>query len=544
MSTGATPPAAGGAPTPNSPPAPRPADRPPEGGLKSSLKVAVPLLALVGVVFAVTYFAQYVPPEVKETEGNNTPTGSSGEPPLRFFTSTRAWDPPRLVYRPDEPNYRNLPLLAPSALPRSPEEMSERAFSFSLPDRVFQGFYEPGETLRATQFWFENRNPAPVTMQLKGVSCSACTGGRLAAIPPETTRNLFQHAALAALPVGSFNPYGVGLTQPLANLSQLQWTGYQFKDNPQAQFHVPAAPGTPDPWAPQWGILELTFKVNPDPKLPLRADFAAQVDGAQQPATGYSFLLMFEVSKSCVLSRSTIDVGTLDPLSGDREYEVLVYSSTRGPGSEFGDLTLSPQDCLVQAPAGATDPAPFVEVTKVARVPEAELPDVTERLAAEHNRLTKVRSAYRVTVAVRPKVGEHRLDIGLLERTVLVTADGGTQTLQVKGAVRGPVWLDTVRNEIQLGSFAGSTGHTHQADLTTEKAGLELALVKDECQPRGFVYELEKQPDRGGQGHYRLKVTVPPGQVFGQIRGGVAVLEVKGPTPQRIRIPVSGSGRF
>ena len=85
-------------------------------------------------------------------------------------------------------------------------------------------------------------------------------------------------------------------------MSQIQWTGYQFKDNQHAQFHVPAAPATPDPWAHDAGILELTFKVNPDPKLPLGAQFATQVDGTQRMGTN-EFGLMFEVAKPCVLSR-------------------------------------------------------------------------------------------------------------------------------------------------------------------------------------------------------------------------------------------------
>ena len=36
--------------------------------------------------------------------------------------------------------------------------------------------------------------------------------------------------------------------------------------------------------------------------------------------------------------------------------------------------------------------------------------------------MARVRSAYRVTVVVRPKVGETRLDIGLMERTVSLTS--------------------------------------------------------------------------------------------------------------------------
>lgn len=519
MSLGATP-----------PPAP--------GGTKSALKVAVPLAALVGVVFGITYLAQYTPTtDDPQPKDGTTPGGPpSAEPPLRFFTSARRWDPPLLA----APGYRHLPLLAPSAV--APPD-SAQAFPFSLQDRIFQGFYESDkEKLRATQFWFENRNPNPVVMQLKGVSCSACTGARLAAIPPETTRNLFQHAALSMLPLGAFNGYGVGLVQPAANLTQLSWTQTQFKDDQNATFQVPAAPAPPDRWAPQWGILELTFTVSDNPKLPLTADFATQVQGTGTPQTGgHRFVLMFDVAKPCELSRSVIDAGTLDPLDGDRPYEFLVYSNTRGPGSEFGDL--AEPSSLVQAPSGVTDPVKFVEVTKVVRIPEADLAGVTEQLFLDQKRPSKVRAAYRVTVTVRPKVGETRMDLGLMERTVSLTVGTVTQQLLVKAMVRGAVWLDSDRTEVELKTFRGSMAHTEDVALTTEKTGVELTVVKDECKPSGFDFILEKQPDRGGQGHYRLKIAVGPNQVFGQIKG-VVVLEVKGPNPQRIRIPFKGSATF
>ena len=360
----------------------------------------------------------------------------------------------------------------------------------------------------------------------------------MAAIPPETTRILFQHSALSMLPLGAFNGFGVGLVQPAAKLSQLTWAEAQFRDDPNATFHVPAAPATPDKWAPQWGILELTFRVAESKTL--TADFATQVQGTPQ-AGGTRFVLSFDAAPPCELSRSVIDVGTLDPLSGDREYEFVVYSNTRGPGSEFGDL--SEPSSLVQAPVGVIDPVKFVEVTKVVRVPEVELAALTEKLFNDQKRPNKVRAAYTVTVAVRPKVGETRMDLGLLERTVSLTVGTATQQLVVKAMVRGAVWLDSDRSEFDIESFRGAVGTTQTVALTTEKTGVELVVVKDECKPAGFEFTLEKQPDRGGQGHYLIKVAIGPKQVFGQFKGEV-VLEVKGPVPQRIRIPFKGSARL
>jgi hypothetical protein len=78
---------------------------------------------------------------------------------------------------------------------------------------------------------------------------------------------------------------------------------------------------------------------------------------------------------------------------------------------------------------------------------------------------------------------------------------------------------------------------------------MELVVVKEECEarkkraPKDFDFVLEKRPDSGGQGHYRLNIVIAPGKVFGQF-DGVVVLEVKGPNPQRIRIPFKGSSEF
>src|SRR4051794_37113525 len=105
MSTGANQTPAGGL-------NPTPKPEQPLGGLKSALKIAVPLVALVAVVFGITYMMQYVPSvDPKDLKNTKPPEGESGEPPLRFFTSTRHWDPPS-----PKAEYRPHPLLAPSAV--------------------------------------------------------------------------------------------------------------------------------------------------------------------------------------------------------------------------------------------------------------------------------------------------------------------------------------------------------------------------------------------------------------------------------------------
>ncbi|MBP3955880.1 hypothetical protein J8F10_11345 [Gemmata sp. G18] len=502
------------------------------GGLKSTLKVVVPIVALMGVIFGVTFFAQYTQkPVEKEEEVGGAKSASSG-PPLVFFNNSRMWDPPNLSV----PGYQKYPLLAPS---RDPSK--EDKFLFSVQDRVFAGFFEPDkEKTRSAAFWFENRNPNTVTMQLKGVSCSACSGGRLASIPPEVTRAYLQRTALAALPIGTFNAFGVGLADPAADFSKLDWTKHKFSETPDATYKVAAAPATPDKWAPQWGIMELTFSVAEKPNVPLRATFATQVDGAPQQVGSHEFSIYFAAAEPCAVSRPLIEMGEVNQLTGDREYTFLLFSATRGPESEFGDLD-TPK-CEVQAPPG-TAPGQFVEVTKIERLPNSDLLSVEEEVA-RGGRFSKVQAAYRVTVAVRPKIGDARLDIGLMERTIYITAGGAKpQSVKITATVRGSVWLATGKTDVTIPTFKGRAGTVHTETLVTETTGMELALVEDECKPRFIKYELVKKEDRGGQGYYELKTTVPPGRQYGAIdNNAIVVVEVKGPKPQRIRIPVKGSG--
>src|SRR5207248_1747631 len=145
------------------------------------------------------------------------------------------------------------------------------------------GTYEAGEEDKAT-FWFENRNDKPVTMKLKKVSCSTCSGGQVAAVPADKLRQLVRAAdegnaltvmtdpaALAIYRVVTAAGAGADL------LRGLHWQTHAFKDNPHATFEVPAA----GPDGPQWCLLNLTFRAGGSPQ-PLTAEFVTQVQGTAQ----------------------------------------------------------------------------------------------------------------------------------------------------------------------------------------------------------------------------------------------------------------------
>src|SRR5262249_52697190 len=100
------------------------------GSSKGTLKLLIPIVALVGVVFGITFFSQSTPPS---EDGAATKKPEGGDSPLHFFTSTRRWDPPSFPpptpYQPFD--YRGLPLLAPTALD------PDMPFRYSLADRAF-----------------------------------------------------------------------------------------------------------------------------------------------------------------------------------------------------------------------------------------------------------------------------------------------------------------------------------------------------------------------------------------------------------------------
>lgn len=495
---------------PPTPPGDRTAADPTKGRqpMNSTLKILVPLGLLIAVIFAVTFFSLNVP----EEPDKKAKAASTGEPPLRFFTATRKWDPWD-------------PFAQDAFDPERPRP--------DIQNRIFPGYFEKSDQLHPAAFWFENANDRPVKMRLAATDCTTCTEARLAAIPPDATRALLQMTAVSLLPQGPVTALPLGMAGPAAGLfPALQWTGHSFQTPERVGFDVPAAANA-DGWSPQWGILELQFKATGSNEV--RAAFISQVEGTDQAGEN-RFLVNYATSNPFEVSTPTIDLGELTDLSPIQERAFIIGSTTRTP-DQLADLSIR-----VDTPGGFHDTSGFVTVGKPRPLQGEELKQTVERLQQSAGHPLRLLSVFRVDVTVRTRVGDARLDIGKLEREIWVAVKGAeSKRVFVKGVVRGPVYLTDGR-EIDLREFEHRKGVSVKRELTTERAGTELAVVPDECVPKSLKVSLEKQPDRNGRGYYQITVTVPPNDQYGEISGGVVTLEVKGPNPQKIRIPVRGRG--
>ena len=499
--------------------------------MKSTLKTIVPLVLLFGVVFGVILVVQYSPP--KEDPRLDPMAPGSGEPALRFFTSARRWDPESDV----------------------------------LEDREFPGYFEK-DTRGTALFWFENRNDKPVAMELKSVSCSSCSDGWLAPIPPETTRAILQMSAISALPQGLISGLPLGMVGPAAMTepTRLERQSHEFKSTDWF-FKVPEAKNT-DGWSPQWGILALNFKAGQ--RQELTAVFRSQIKGVSQYDEN-EFRIAYVTANAFEVPVNEIVVGDLTDTSGDKSYEITIFSATRGPGTPE---QLGTPSVRVMMPAAAGDPGPFVSVGTPIPILGADLDAYIKAMPARLGKApeggplkVRIRSAYRIPVFVRPKVGDQRLDIGALDRELWIACgDASPRLVKVKGMVQGGMWL-AKGDELDLKLFRFQAGVPEaKFELLTDNPSAEVVLSKTEVEERDAKGETVKvtkdhvvvngkvapevlkvtveRQDRkeADRGYYWIKATIPPDTHQGQLVNSYVMVEIKGPNPRRFRIPVKGSG--
>ena len=171
------------------------------------------------------------------------------------------------------------------------------------------------------------------------------------------------------------------------------------------------------------------------------------------------------------------------------------------PG-EMGDLP--PPLATVRMPSSqGGDPGKFVQVSSPERIPDAELGLVMDLIGemSQRQKFMRVEAAYRYTITFDPKADSRSIDIGLLEREVWFTLDGGEQrSVRVKGMVSGVVWLDDNQNQITMPDSKQSEGYTKSFKLVTGRTRPRSAAGREGNEaelPQGEPGEGSESP-RGG----------------------------------------------
>src|SRR6185312_4661891 len=463
----------------------------------SALKIVVPLVLLLAVIFAVTFFSQYKEPE---DDGGAKGAEKVENRPLRFFSSTRMWTP--------DPNA-------------------------SLMDQAFQGYFETADMQSSANYWFENRNPQPVMLEFLRVTCTACSEGEVATIPPDVSKQILQMTAISMLPHGLVTPLPLAMAVPAAQLDDqrgvLQWQSHKFNERQGTiKYEIPGAT-TGDPWVEPWGILRLGFKIGG--RNYLSAGFGTHLKGSEKYFEG-KFVIQYELTEPFYLNAANINFGEMTGDSPPKRFDIIAYSATKTPahvGKFSADVRM-----LRGAPG---EPGPFI----AAGAPELIPDDQYLAWAAKVGR--RVLSAYRIPITVKVKDGPRKLDIGPVERLISITQGNETKHVELHGILHGPVVLAHVLRELNFDAFDYSMPQRASIQIESERNGVELEIVNELTQPKLLKVELTRQPDIGDRGIYKLTVSIPAKEQYGEFKDAVVVLQTKGPNPQKLRIPVAGRGK-
>jgi len=200
----------------------------------------------------------------------------------------------------------------------------------------------------------------------------------------------------------------------------------------------------------------------------------------------------------------------------------------------------------------ADHPDPCVTWTEPAPASEDEVRALGEFMGRE-GKTVRPKSVYKTVVTVRERVeveadGKRQLrqlDLGVLERPLVITAvDGGTVRPILRGRVLGDVtFLDGAPDgRVDLGrAFPADQDRTQDVRLVAEAPGLDLTLAAAETTPNYLKVKLDRLEPIEGRNHWRLRVTVPKGSLFGALpEASGVILTTTGPNPRRLRIPVRG----
>ena len=468
--------------------------------MRSTLKIAVPIVLVFGVVFAVTVIKKL------DTSSPLNGDGGDGTPvdvPLQSAYTSIRYDP-------------------------------ESAYVW---DRHFDGFHEVSDEAHPVSFWFKNRNTSPMHVRILGRSCGSCTSAHIAHVPPDALDKLVAKTAAGLFPVSAFPVPDLLTAIAVGEMnSELKWHKYDFPlslSQPTAPYTVPAAA---DDDHPTWAVVKLAITVNGIGPVTRYAQLGMQtenmpVEAEQSLAVSFQGINPFEVAPD------TKDVGSLPEGTSPQTFDIIYFSATR---SQSG---LPPPGILVDSNA------PFIDVRDPVPMTEAERTAFAQTMAKdERGGVVPVRGAYRIPVTVSRALPDGREpDIGPFEAGINISGPGasGSRRVTVKGVMTGVIALAS-GDDLKIGKngqWDVKYGTTTRTRLASDRPGLEVEVVPEETTPGFLDVSLGPVEVKSDRRYWPMTIVVPANTGFGPLpRDAAIVLRTKGPNPITVRIPVEGRG--
>ena len=451
---------------------------------------------LCAVVFTVTLIKQVAPAGSPGAGGTGMPGESSV--PLSFTSD-------QLFYSPGDDNVTR---------------------------RYFDGFYEPSSSaLVAAPFWFQNPHAEPVTVTVRGRSCTACTSARMATIPADRVER-FQLAVAGGLARRADSFAGLATALAAAELMNgLEWQQLDFATPDKGAVVPPAA--SPD--RPTWGILQLEIKVGAVGPADRSVLVGTQLGTG--PIVEQTFRIGLSGAAPFTVDQNVVAVGEMPEGAGPRVTSVSAWSATR-------DLAHFPPPAVaVNSKDG------LVRVGKPVPMTNGELLGLEAQFRAI-KQPSRVRSGYRLPITVYrtrpagvPGEGPAEPEIGPFERTVQVAGpENSTASFKITGTVTGVVTLQGAA-AVDLKDFNGKHGTTEAFHLLSDRPGVTLAV--EGATPSYLSVKLGEPAAFGPtRKRWELTVTVPPHACYGDLPLDAAVVLTgnSGGEAFRVRLPAKGKG--
>lgn len=469
--------------------------------MRSYIILVVGIGLFLAVIFGMTFISQYAGNTDDDGDKTIDATQSIVGPPLRFSTSRIAYDPA----------------------------------SDELPQKYFQSFYEVSEQLALVSYWFQNPHTLPVTITVRGRSCTSCTSARVAIIPNAALTTFKNQVALARFPMSSFPV--PDLITPLAEtalMNSLDWKGLDF-DRPEEGVLIPA---TSDPNTPTWGIFQMLIKVTAVGPKQLGAEVGMSV--GTMPLVRQPFMVAVNGVAPFDVTPRVIPIGDFPEGATARSYELIYWSSTR----EQADLGVPIANVDIKDP--------FVVVgTPVPFTPE-ERARYVSALMTEGKSL-RCTAGYKIPVTVHRRRNETTLppgspvepDIGPFDRQIGITSQGTTAvtSVAITANVSGLVALSDGLT-VDLKDFNGRFGTERTVNLVSDRMDLQLELVKGQSKPSYLEVTLSEPRSESGRRYWSLKVGVPKEACLQELPSDSYLIfsGKSGKETYRVRIPVKGRG--